>query len=58
MAKRGRKPLADDVERLEIKLPSHLAAMAREAAKREEVTVSEWWRRAALLKLASPSTKT
>lgn len=51
--KRGRKPLAAEVERLEFKVPSHLAAMAREAAAREGITPSEWWRRAALLKLST-----
>lgn len=50
--RRGRPPLAESVERMEIKVPANLAAMAREAAVRDGVTPSEWWRRAALEKLA------
>ena len=54
--KRGRKPLAADVVRLELRVPKALATLAEEAAKREGIITAEWWRRAALRALASTPT--
>ena len=51
--RRGRKPLAADVVRLELRLPKALATLAEEAAKRDGIVTAEWWRRAALLALAA-----
>lgn len=35
-----------------LKLPPELLALARAAAEREGITLAEWWRRAALMRLA------
>ena len=51
---RGRKPLAADVVRLELRLPKALATLAEEAAKREGIVTAEWWRRAAHARLGQP----
>lgn len=51
--RRGRKPLAADVVRLELRIPKALATLAEEAAKREGIVTAEWWRRAAHARLAN-----
>jgi hypothetical protein len=50
---RGRPPLADDVERISLSLPTSLLSLVAEAARRESVSVAEWLRRAALVRLSA-----
>lgn len=45
-AKRGRRPLAASVVRLEIRVPLHLARMAEERAASRGITTAELWREA------------
>jgi len=50
---RGRPPLADDVERVSLSLPASLLTLVEEAARRESISVAEWLRRAALVRLSA-----
>lgn len=57
-AKRGRKPLAADVVRLELRVPKHLAAMAEERAKQRGIKTAELWREAMHAHLGQPRNET
>jgi len=52
--KRGRKPLAADVVRLELRVPKLLAAMAEERAATRGITTAALWREAMHAHLGAP----
>lgn len=52
--KRGRKPLAAEVVRLELRVPKLLAAMAEERAASRGITTAALWREAMHAHLGAP----
>lgn len=52
--KRGRRPLAASVVRLEIRVPEFLARMAEERAATRGITTAELWREAMHAHLGQP----
>ena len=52
--KRGRRPLAADVVRLELRVPKHLAKMAEERAASRGITTAALWREAMHAHLGAP----
>ena len=52
--RRGRKPLAASVVRLELRVPEFLARMAEERAKSRGIKTAELWREAMHAHLGQP----